>query len=144
MELFHTSAEEIISVTNEGLFEEFLFFSPNVYAMTAGDYITYAIELDNSEVIDAGRLFYHDDAEKLDSLVADFCHRFDVDTDSAEEIISERDQLESDDCEDLWEVQLFTARAAKILGYRAVRVQDEQGSAYMIDMLGHESELTRV
>ncbi len=77
-------------------------------------------------------------AGNLEGLVAEFCERFGVDEDDAEEIISERKQLDSFDADDLWDVQRFTARAAKMLGFRGVRVSDEQGSAYMIDVTAQE------
>lgn len=144
MELFHTSPNEITSIDKHGRFGEFMFFSLDVYVMTAGDYVTYRTEIDESAIIEAGHLFYHEDAARLDGLVAQFCERYDVDADTAEEIISERQQLDSCDGGDLWDVQLFTARAAKLLGFRGVAVSDEQGRAYMIDMLGHESELVLV
>lgn len=145
MNLFHTSPEPIVAITRSGRFDEFLFFSPSVYQMTAGEVVTYTLPIDDdAEIIDAGHLFYDDRAAEcpeLDALVAQFAARFDVDTDTAEEIISERQQLDSGDADDSWDVQLYTARAAKLLGYRGVRVQDEQGGAYMIDMLGRETEL---
>ena len=143
MELFHTSPAEITSINTIGRFDEFLFFSSSIYEMSACATIAYKIELDDSEVIGARELFYHNDAAKLDALVAKFAERFGVDTDTAEEIIGEREQLDSDDSDDLWDVQLYTAQAAKILGYRAVEVSDEQGTAYMIDMLGREAELVK-
>lgn len=141
MELFHTSPNAITAINASGRFGEFLFFSAHVYTMSAGEVVTYSIEIDENDIIRAMSIFYHEDAAKLDGLVAEFCARFDVDTDAAEEIISERDQLDSTDSDDLWDAQNFTARAAKILGYRGVEVSDEQGSAYMIDMMGRESEL---
>ncbi|OHS09273.1 hypothetical protein HMPREF3289_00995 [Pseudomonas sp. HMSC75E02] len=144
MQLFHTSPEEIARINGIGRFGEFLFFSADIYAMSAGSTVTYAIEVDEADLIPAGRLFYHDDAAKLDGLVDEFCDRFGVDADSAEEIISEREQLDSTDADELWDVQVYTARAAKLLGYRGVRVRDEQGTAYMIDMQGHESELVKI
>lgn len=123
-------------------------FSADVYTMTAGEAVTYKIEIDEDDIIEAGSLFYHEGAEKLDDLVVEFCDRFDVDADTAEEIISEREQL-SDvvgyfDADDSWDVQVFSARAAKILGFRGVAVSDEQGTSYLIDMLGRENELERV
>lgn len=143
MELIHTSPTEIVSIDKHGRFDEFLFFSDHVYVMTAGEYITYTIEVPSSEIIQAGSLFYHEDAALLDDLVANFCERFNVDTETAEEVISERQQLESTDADESWDVQLFTARAAKLLGFRGVAVLDEQGTAYMIDMLGREAELVK-
>ncbi|AJO79364.1 hypothetical protein [Pseudomonas sp. MRSN 12121] len=142
MELFHTSPKEITSIDKHGRFGEFLFFSSDVYVMTAGDHVVYRAQIDDDAIIAANHLFYHADAAKLDELVAKFCARFDVDTDTAEEIISERQQLDTGDADDDWDVQIYTARAAKILGYRAVAVSDEQGTAYMVDMLGRESDLS--
>ncbi|MBQ3301672.1 MAG: hypothetical protein IJI03_12400 [Rudaea sp.] len=57
------------------------------------------------------------------------------------EVISERMQLDGIDADDSWDVQRYTARAAKVLGFRGVRVSDEQGTSYMIDMLGRERDL---
>ncbi|GFM84992.1 hypothetical protein PSCICO_03910 [Pseudomonas cichorii] len=150
MKLFHTSPTEITSIEKNGRFGEFLFFSGNVYAMTAGEAVTYSIDLDNEAVIDAGRLFYHEDAEKLNDLVAELAAHLEIDADTAEDLISEKANvydLDSIDPEDIadasWDVQRFTARAAKILGFRGVAVSDEQGAAYMIDMLTHESDLVK-
>lgn len=144
MELFHTSPSEITSITKFGHFDEFLCFSSRVYVMAARDFVTYKIEIDDESLIHASSLFYHEDADKLAGLVSEFCSRFDVDEDTAEEIISEREQLDSSEADDLWSAQTFTARAAKILGYRGVIMKDEQGTLYMIDMLGRESELALI
>lgn len=143
MELFHTSPVEITRIHELGTFDEFLFFSGHVYTMAACEVITYKIDLEEDEVIEAGQLFYHPEAAKLDALVATFAARHSIDIDTAEEIISEREQLDSDDSEELWAVQLLTARAAKILGYRAVQVSDEQGAAWMVDMGGREADLVK-
>lgn len=144
MELFHTSHSEITSINQLGLYDEFLCFSSKTYVMTARSYVVYKIEIDEDQLITAGHLFYHEDADKLSELVAEFCRRFDVDEDTAEEIISERQQLDTDEADDLNAVQLFTARAAKLLGYRGCVMTDEQGSLYMIDMLGREAELEMI
>lgn len=144
MELFHTSPDAITKIDGSGRFGSFLFFSDDIYTMTAGDYVTYKIEIDDDSIIDAGHFFYHENSAKLNALVAEFCARFDVDEDTAQEIISERQQLENFDADDSWDAQLYTARAARILGYRGVKVADEQGASYMIDMLDKENELVRV
>ena len=144
IELYHTSPQEITRIDEHGRFGEFLFFSCSVYAMVAGEYVTYTIDVDADDMISAGSLFYHEEAGKLDSLIAKFCERFDVDIDTAEEIISGRKELDGCDADDGWDVQLFAARAAKLLGFRGVVVADEQGAAYMIDMQGREAELERV
>jgi len=141
MQLFHTSHKEITEINKSGRFGEFLFFSSRVYQMCAGEAVVYSIEIKENEVINAGSLFYHEDAEKLEGLVEMFCNRFDVDADTAEEMISERQHLEEYDADDLCDVQHYTAQAAKILGFRGVRVTDEQGTAYMIDMLDQLEKL---
>lgn len=109
--------------------------------MTSGACVVHRLEVDESEIVDARSLFHHEDAALLDDLVAEFCERFGVDADAAEDIISEREQLDSTDSDELWDVQHYTARAAKTLGFRGVRVSDEQGAAYMIDMRGREADL---
>lgn len=148
MDLFHTSPAKIDKIHTSGRFGEFLFFSDRVYVMTAGDFQTYKLELSEDDVIPAGRLFWHDDAEKLQPLVAELAARLGVSEEDAEALIEESksthdiDSIEPEDAADAsWDVQLFTARAAKMLGFRAVQVQDEQGAAWMVDMLGHEEDL---
>lgn len=151
MQLIHTSPAEITSITAHGRFGEFLFFSENEYLMTAGEHVTYTIDLDESEVIEAGEIFYHENASSLSALVAKVAEQFDIDEDTAESLIDESAsiyEIESNvDAEDLadasWDIQRYTARAAKELGFRAVLVTDEQGSAYMIDMMGREAELMK-
>ena len=76
MQFFHTSPNKIESITSYGRFDEFLFFSCKIYVMSVGPVITYSLELDESTVIGAGSLFYHEDAGKLSGLVGDFCRRF--------------------------------------------------------------------
>lgn len=150
MQLFHTSPSEITKIDETGRFGSFLFFSNHVYQMAAGPVVTYSVEMDEDSIIEAGQLFYHEDAEKMESLVAELAERLGVDEDIAEALIEESksvydlDCINSEDAADLsWDVQHFTARAARILGFRGVKVEDEQGTAYLIDMLDRESELVR-
>jgi hypothetical protein len=151
MQLIHTSPAEITSIHAYGRFGDFLFFSHREYVMTARSHVTYTIELDDSAIIRAGELFHHEDAAKLSDLVAEVAARFDIDEDTAEELIEESEliqDIESNvDAEDLaeasWDIQHYTARAAKLLGFRGVAVTDEQGIAYLVYMLGHEAELVK-
>lgn len=147
-ELFHTSGSDIKQINKYGTFGEFLFFSTGVYKTVANTANVYKIEVNEDDFIAAGSLFYNVAAEKLEGLVAEFCEKYGVDEDTAEEIISERanawNEIEDCDAETSWDIQRFTARAAKILGYRGAIVQDEQGAAWMVDMLGRESELQLV
>ena len=151
MQLTHTSPVEITSINTSGRFGEFLFFAHDEYVMTAGSYITYAIDLDDAAVIEASALFYHENAEKLSALVAEVAARFDIEEDAAEALIEESasiydidSNVEPEDMADAsWDIQHYTARAAKLLGFRGVAVSDEQGVSYLVDMLGHESELVK-
>ena len=38
-------------------------------------------------------------------------------------------------------MQALTAKAGKVLGYKAVAGKDEQGTVYLVDMFGREHEL---
>ncbi|PXX42228.1 hypothetical protein [Aquitalea magnusonii] len=148
MELFHTTANEIGTIHKNGRFGEFFCFSSNVYVMVAGEYFTYSIEIDEDELINASSLFYHEDAEKLSGLVSTLCNRLSISEDEAEDLISEKvsgwDLIDSWDAEQDWDLQRLTASAAKILGYRGCIMKDEQGTLYMIDMLGREADLVKV
>lgn len=150
MNLIHTSPAEITTVTNKGRFGEFLFFSSKEYVMTeAASTAVYSIEIADGEIIEAAQLFYHAECEKLEKLVAKVARKFGVAPELAESLLDEskdiHDVESSVDAEDMgeasWEIQKFTAQAAKILGYRGVAVTDEQGTSYMIDMLHPESRL---
>ncbi|MDY7559984.1 hypothetical protein QN366_04720 [Pseudomonas sp. CCC3.2] len=151
MELIHTSPAEITSIHMHGRFNEFLFFSDSEYVMTAGTHFAYKIEVSDDSIIEAGRLFHHEDASKLAVLVAKLATRLGIDADAAEALIEESvsifdidSNVEAEDLADAsWDIQLFTARAAKLLGFRGVEVSDEQGTSYMIDMLGRELELVK-
>ncbi|MFK4135884.1 hypothetical protein ACI2KR_26915 [Pseudomonas luteola] len=151
MQLIHSSPVEITTINTLGRYGEFLFFSSREYVMASGSHIAYTIELSDDKVIRAGALFHHKDAEKLSDLVAEVAARFHIDEDTAEALIEESQSIfdiESNfEVEDLaeasWDIQHYTARAAKLLGFRAVAVSDEQGTAYLVDMLGREAELVR-
>lgn len=151
MQLTHTSPAEISSINAHGRFGEFLFFALGEYVMSAGSHVTYTIELDDTAIIRAGALFHHDDAEKLAGLVEEVAARYGVDEDTAEALIDESKSIfdidssvEPEDLADAsWDIQHYTARAAKTLGFRAVAVSDEQGTAYLVDMLGREAELVK-
>lgn len=151
MKLFHTSPAKISKITSSGRFGEFLFFSSRVYTMTAACATVYSIEIDDAEIIDADQLFYHADAASLEGLVDELADRLGIDAERAEALIEESvsapelDEIAAEDAAEVsWDVQRYTARAAKVLGFRGVRVTDEQGAAYMIDMTGREADLLEV
>lgn len=151
MELFHTSPESISKINRSGLFDSFLCFSSDVYVMTAGDYVVYGIDQDESQIIEAGSMFYQEGSyETLLPIVMKVMKRFGVTEEEAIELLdetssvydieglAERHEISS---EDLWWRQLQTAICAKMLGYQGCLMTDEQGGVYFIDMFGRESEL---
>lgn len=88
MELFHTSPELIAKIS---AFGSFLCFSGHIYITTGGDEVfTYKLEQDESQLIRAGSLFYHEEASKLEGVVAQVAKKFGCDSDTAEELLSER------------------------------------------------------
>lgn len=154
MDFIHTSPNEISTIDPNGLFGSFLFFvygddASDGYSMSVGDVITYRVTLNDDDVINARELFYHENAGALDELVAEFDSKYDIgDIEMSKDLISGRvsgwDEVEGWDGDADWDAQYYAAKAAKILGFRGVCVEDEQGESYMIDMLGREDELRRV
>lgn len=149
MKLIHTSPVAITEINSFGRFGEFLFFAGDEYVMTAGDYITYAIDVEECDIIDAERLFFHEDAEKLGGLVEKVMEMVGCDEDTAEELIAQREDvhridtdIEPEDLADIsWDIQRITGEAAVLLGFRGVGMEDEQGRAYLIYMAGREEDL---
>lgn len=150
MELFHTSPSEIASITTGGRYGEFLCFASKPYSMSAGSVVTYKVEVDEADIIEAGSLYYHEDAGELADLTERVMEMVGCDEVTAEELISQRadvfslDNIDADDAGEVsWDIQAISAQAAKLLGFRGVRMQDEQGACYMIDMIGRENDLER-
>lgn len=150
MELIHTSPVEIKEITRSGRFGEFLFFSDREYSMGGHDYIAYSIEVGEDDIIEAGQLFYRHDSAEVADIIEQVADRFNVDIETAEGLIDESvniydvDGIDPEEAaETSWDIQLYTAKVAKKLGYRGVAVEDETGTSYMIDMLGRESELVK-
>lgn len=150
MNLVHTSSQEIKSINEFGTFGTFLCFSASEYVMTASaNHVAYSISIDESDIIDAENLFYHEDAEKLDAIVELVMASVGCDEDTAENLISQCADVHSIDCdiepEDLadvsFEIQRRSAEAARALGFRGVAMNDEQGRMWLVDMNEKESEL---
>jgi len=149
MKLIHTSPAAITEINSFGRFGEFLFFADDEYVMTAGDHIAYSIELDAGKIIEAGQLFYHEEADLLDALLKKVMEMTGCDEDTGQELIAQNEDVHSIDCdiasEDLaevsWDIQRITGEAAIILGFRGVAMQDEQGVAYLVHMKGREADL---
>lgn len=150
MKIIHTSPCEITSIDPSGMFDDCLFFSINAYSISAvrNQEFEYSIEIDDAAIINVGGFFYNENAEKLDSIVSEVMALVGCDEDDAEEILSDRKNVfnfEFEDAEDAseasWKVQALQGKAAKILGFEAAQGEDEQGSVYIVPMLGREADL---
>ena len=144
LELIHTGSEEIKHIHENGVFGSFLFFSDTEYWMTQADVVyVYQIEIDEDELIDVDRMFFDHSYEEVIDIIEEVAERFEVDFETAAGFIDESINPYDHGCDgdDRWAIQLYTAKAAKKLGYRGVIVSDEQGAAYMIEMLGQEDQL---
>jgi hypothetical protein len=149
VQLFHTSPAEITAISGVGRFGSHLFFSDRVYYMAMGHAVVYSVEIDENDVISAREIYYRDDLDKIQPVIDRVIRQFGVDDDVALDLICERsDVSDLDDVDDpgeaSWVVQGYTAQAAALLGFRAVKVTDESGTSYMIDMAGRLADLKAV
>ena len=135
--LYHTSHQKEFIVNSNGLFGEFLFFSPKIYHMSHKSNYVHELELNEDDVISAGSLFYHDNCHKLNNIVKKVMELFECDEETAQELLSEREHIFTN-YDDSFELQRLTALCAKTLGYRAVLSEDEQGCVYIVDMLNEK------
>lgn len=139
--MYHTSPTEIKegSINDNGIAGSCLFFSNDIYVMTASKSI-YVYEAEFNCIL-ASQL--HDD-----EIIADVASYFDCDVELAESLIdgskSEFDQDFDCDGEDSWWLQGKRGECAVKMGYDGCTDTDEQGVVYIVPMLGRESELTLV
>lgn len=146
MKIYHTSPEKIQQINSFGLFGDALCFAEQPYVMTAAPSpVMYSIEIDEEEIIDACSFFFREDYEKLGGLVTEIMEMVECDEDTAQDLLSGKaalvDVAGEFDAEQDFEIQKMAVQAAKILGYRAVLLRDEQGPMYLVSMLGRESDL---
>ena len=137
MKLFHTSPKKIEKVSKFGNFDDCLFFSTNVYEMSAGETITYSINADDMRFIDASDL--HDS-----EVIAEIAERFEIDLDDAESLLDGSDSVwnhDFADAENDWFIQAKRGECAKRMGFDGCKDHDEQGVVYIIPMLNRESIL---
>ena len=134
MQVFHTSPNKIENIDPYGTFGECLFFSSNIYHMSAASTNVYSIELDN--VIRASQL-YHEDS------IAKIVERFDVDAELAESLLDgSKSAFEFGfDGEDDWWLQGVRGECAKLMGYDACEDEDGQGTVFIVPMLNRENHL---
>lgn len=137
MKLFHTSPNKIEKITKYGNFDDCLFFSLEVYEMSAGETITYSIDAEEMKFIDASDLHNEE-------IIAEIAERFDIDEDTAESLLDGSDSVWNHDFADAdadWFIQARRGECAKKMGFDGCKDQDEQGAVYIIPMFGRESIL---
>lgn len=139
MKLFHTSPKEITKIDRFGSFDDCLFFSVNPYSMSVGKVITYSINAENMNFINASDL-------SDDEIVSEIAERFDIDEDTAESLLDGSDSVwnhDFADAENDWYIQAKRGECAKKMGFDGCLDHDEQGAVYIIPMLGRESILVK-
>lgn len=135
--MYHTSPVkiEIGMINASGIADDCLFFSNNVYVMTASS-VVYTYEAD-FDCVRASQL--HDDA-----IINEIADRFDIDSCHAESLLDGSENVWNlDGCEgeDSWWLQGKRGECAVKMGFDGCEDVDEQGTVYIIPMLGRESEL---
>lgn len=138
---FHTSPVEIKKINSLGLFGENLFFSEDVYTMTASDTVyVYSIEIDEDDIIAARELHDKD-------IIIEIAELFECEEEEAEFLLDGRANewsMENCDAEKSWTLQKLRGDCAKKMGCKACEDEDEQGTVLIVPMLGRETELTLV
>lgn len=137
MKLFHTSPKKIEKVSKFGNFDDCLFFSSNVYEMSAGKTITYAVNADDMRFVEACDL--HND-----EVIYEIAERFEIDSDDAESLLDGSDSVWNHgfgDADADWFIQARRGECAKKMGFDGCKDHDEQGAVYIIPMFGRESIL---
>ena len=55
------------------------------------------------------------------------------------------EKLKDKDLGDIgWAIQNIAGKVAKSLGYKGAKLFDEQGTSYLVDMLGREKDLKKI
>lgn len=137
--MYHTSPNKIEEgmINKLGVAGSCLFFSDNVYVMTASDTV-YVYEAD----FDCVRASQLHDEEIIEQIAA----YFDVDAEIAEGLLdgSVSNWGYRSDSDSSWWLQGKRGECAVKMGYDGCEDEDEQGTVYIVPMLGRESELTLV
>lgn len=136
--MFHTSPKEIKAgdIHKNGIAGDCLFFSNDVYVMSArGPVYVYKAEFDCLPV-------YELYDEEIISQIAEY---FGCDHDLAESLLdgSENEWSQEFQCDgDMsWWLQGKRGECAVKMGYDGCEDEDEQGTVYIVPMLGREHEL---
>lgn len=139
--MYHTSPVEIKegSINKNGIAGSCLFFSDDIYVMTASD--TYYVYEADFNCVNVSQL--HDDA-----IIAEIASYFNCDVELAESLLdaSENEWNQEFGCngEDSWWLQGKRGECAVKMGFDGCKDEDEQGTVYIVPMLSREHELKLV
>ena len=134
--MFHTSPNKEIKVNNYGVAGSCLFFSDNVYQMSQVSIYVFEADFD---CVRASQL--HDE-----EIITEIADMFDCSEDEAESLL-DASGSEWDFCcdsEKSWWLQGKRGECAVKMGFDGCEDEDEQGTVYIVPMLGREAELTFV
>lgn len=136
--MYHTSPNKIESglISNNGVAGSCLFFSDDVYVMTASNcYYVYEADFD---CVRASQL--HDEG-----IISEIAEYFDCDLELAESLLdaSENEWQQAFECdsEASWWLQGKRGECAVKMGFDGCEDEDEQGTVYIVPMFGREDEL---
>jgi len=135
MKLFHTTPEKIKKIHDNGLFGDCLFFSEEIYYMTAREAYVYEIEVDENDFVESWRL---DTIEHITAIAA-YC---DVEMETAEDYLNDKSYPR--DADKNCFVQQMMGESARADGFLGAKSYDEQGVVYIIPMTGREYMLELV
>lgn len=139
MRIYHTSSEQITEINEDGLFNDCLFFSHDVYSLGSYTHV-YAIDIEEEEIINVSQL--HDT-----DIIAHIASVLECDTETAESILDGSIPSVCDidaDPELDWFIQAQQGECANVMGYKACRSTDEQGTVFIVAMFGREKELIEI
>lgn len=141
--LYHGSHSENLKAdfkVGNGVFGSFMFFmaSDPEAGSEFGPHL-YSIDEDKLNICESCWAMTRDEDwnGKCNELLSNLAEYLDVDEDTAMELIAEETtlvKLDIFDGEDAWHLQTVQATIAKAMGYDGLRVVDENGTVYMIDM----------
>lgn len=148
MKLFHTSPQLIKTIKNSGVFSGALFFSSDIYyTQQSKNSVVYTIDVEEN---DFASLY---DIDPSQQIIDDIKHMFnalfdqDIDDDEAIEYLIEDENIfdQGLDCESAsefsWFIQGMQAKSALEQGFIGVESEDEQGTVYIINMVGKANML---
>ena len=136
--MFHTSPNKIESgsINRFGVAGSCLFFSDSVYQMSEASVYTYEADFN---CVSANQL--HDE-----EIISEIAEMFSVNLDTAESLLdaSESEWDHGADADSSWWLQGKRGECAVKMGYDGCEDTDEQGTVYIVPMIGRESELKLV